>query len=162
MSSSWLLLICGAIVASCTMSNPSPRTQAAAIEADCRNDPGAVDLRVVGPKNIDRVEPLYAIVDSKPNGPESRLIGARVHLRSIDGLTAESVNRALTCYAAQRTLKGVGDTCPYSAPEAWVDIAVKSDARGYEVMLQGQDSAEGHQILDRAIAYAGAGDSPSH
>ena len=85
-----------------------------------------------GSKNVDHVEPLYAIVDSTPNGMESRLIGAKVHLRTIDGVTAESVSHALACHAAQETMSGrdVGDSCPYAVPGVWVDIDVKADSLG--------------------------------
>ena len=150
------LVASATIVVGCTLSRPPPRAQAAAVQARCAGDPGAPDARIVGSKNIDHVEPLYAVLYSTPNGMESRLIGAKVHLRSIDGVTAEAVGHALTCHAARETLgmAEAGDSCPYSVPGVWVDIDVKPDPMGYAVVLRGQDFEEARQILERARAFA--------
>jgi hypothetical protein len=121
------------------------------VQARCAAEPTS-DARVVDPRNVDRVEPLYAVVSSTPNGMESRLIGAKLHLKQVDGLSAESVGNALWCHAAQDTLRG-NDTCPYAIPDAWVDIQVRPDATGYQVALRGQDFHEAEQILSRARAY---------
>ncbi len=67
---------------------------------------------------------------------ESRLIGAKLHIRMIDGVMPESVGQALACHQARETLR----------PSA--------DAMGYEVALRGQDFVEAKQILDRARAFA--------
>ena len=156
MRSHWLLVGTATLAIGCVTSRPPPRAQAAAVAASCGDYAGAADARIVGPKNVDHVEPLYAIVDSTPNGMESRLIGAKVHLRTIDGVTAESVSHALACHAAQETMSGrdIGDSCPYAVPGVWVDIDVKADGLGYEVVLRGQDFDEGKQILTRAKAFA--------
>ena len=145
MGSPWLLLASATIAAGCTLSRPPPRAQAAAVEPGCGQAPNAGDARILESKNVDRVEPLYAIVSSTPNGMESRLIGARVHLRTIDGITAETVNHALVCQAARVTLdeQAAGAPCPYFVPGMWVDIDVKADPMGYEVVLRGQDFEEG-------------------
>jgi len=154
MGSKWSL-VAGTLVVGCSMSGPPPRTQAAVVEARCGDDPGVVDARVVGPQNVDRVEPLYASVNTRPNGMESRLIGAKLHIRMIDGVMPESVGQALVCHQARETLRpSADDACPYAVPGAWVDIQVKPDAMGYEVALRGQDFVEAKQILDRARAFA--------
>jgi hypothetical protein len=142
------------LAAGCTLSGPPPRAQAAAAEASCVTDDASQDPRIIGPRYIDRVEPLYAIVDSTPNGMESRLIGAKIHMRSIEGATADSVGHALTCYAARETLRGANVRCPYVVPDAWVTIDVKSDPLGYEVFVRGNDFQEAHQILERARMFA--------
>jgi hypothetical protein len=156
MGSRWWLVASATIAVGCTMSRAPPRAQAAAIEASCGQTPSAADARIIESRNVDRVEPLYAIVYSTPNGMESRLIGARVHLRTIDGVTAEAVGHTLTCHAARETLstREASDTCPYFVPGVWVDINVKADPMGYEVALRGQDFEEARQILDRARIFA--------
>ncbi|HEY8039376.1 MAG TPA: hypothetical protein VIF15_06260 [Polyangiaceae bacterium] len=151
------VLAAGAIlVTSCTLSRTPPRVQAAAVDARCGDEPTGTDTRIVGSTNVDRVEPLYAIVDSTPNGMESRLIGAKLHVRTIDGVTAEALGHALQCHAARQTVQEppAADACPYALPDGWVDIQVKADAMGYEVDLRGQDFVEARQILDRARAFA--------
>ena len=155
MSSRWLLVAGAMLAAGCTMSRPPPRAQATAVEAQCGQDPGS-DARIVGRQNVDHVEPLYAIVYSTPNGMESRLIGAKVHIRTIEGVSAESVGHTLACHAARETLStpAPGDSCPYAVPGVWVDIQVKPDPMGYDVALRGQDFEEARQILDRARTFA--------
>jgi hypothetical protein len=154
MSSRVFLAACAVVVAGCQLSRPDPHVQAAAVQAQCGSE-ATIESRVADPRNIDRVEPLYATVSSTPNGMESRLIGAKVHMRQVDGLSAESVGVALECHAARDTLREPpNDTCPYAIPHAWVDIQVRPDPTGYEVALRGQDFNEAEQILSRAKAFA--------
>jgi hypothetical protein len=155
MSSRVCFAACVLLVAGCQLSRTDPRAQAAAVQAKCATE-AASDVRVVDPHNIDRVEPLYAIVSSTPNGMESRLIGAKVHIKQVDGLTAESIGNALWCHAARETLRSPSnDSSPFEIPNAWIDIQVRADATGYEVALRGQDFNEAEQILSRAKAYEG-------
>jgi hypothetical protein len=156
MGSRWLLVASATIAVGCTLSRPPPRAQAAAVEPGCELGSNAADARILESNNVDRVEPLYAIVDSTPNGMEHRLIGAKVHLRAIDGVSAETVSHALLCHAAHLTLSEQvsGVPGPYFVPGVWADIEVKSDATGYEVVLRGQDFVEARQILDQAKLFA--------
>ena len=154
MHSSWLLVAYATIAVGCAESRPPPRTLAAALEARCRDDPGATDARIVGSMNVDQVEPIYALVRTGRNGMEARLAGARIHLRAIDGVTVESVGHAITCHAAHEVLGEAGDSCPYYVPGVWVDIDVKQDVMGYDVALRGQDYEEARRILERARAFA--------
>jgi hypothetical protein len=155
MSSRVFLAACALLVAACQLSRTDPHAQAAAVQAKCSSE-ATSDARVVDPHNVDRVEPLYAIVDSTPNGMESRLIGAKVHIRQLDGLTAEYVSNALYCHAASDTLRSTpSTTSPFAIPNAWVDIQVRPDPTGYEVAVRGQDFHEAEQILSRAKAFEG-------
>jgi hypothetical protein len=154
MRAHWLSLACVTLALGCSISPKPPRAQAAAVEARCEASPSATDQRIVDPRNVEGVEPLYAIVDSRPNGMESRLIGAKVHLRNVEGVTAEGVSHAIACHSARETLRGAPTTCPYSIPDRWVDIQVKADGDGYDVLLQGEDGEEARQILERARTFA--------
>ena len=153
MSSRVLFAACVLLVAGCQLSRTDPHVQAAAVQAKCGSE-ATTDARVVDPHNVDRVEPLYAIVSSTPNGMESRLIGAKLHIRQLEGMTAESVSNSLYCHAASDTLRSPpNNTCPYAIPDAWVDIQVRPDATGYEVAVRGQDFNEAEQILSRAQSF---------
>jgi hypothetical protein len=132
---------------------PEPRTLAAREAARCGDESSVAQDRVASRANVEQVEPLYAIVDSTPNGQESRLIGAKLHLRPVPGETAESMTHALYCHAATEVLYGE-DACPYSIPDGWVDISVKSEGDGYVVKLEGQDHRQAKSILERAQAFA--------
>jgi hypothetical protein len=154
MRAGYLVLLAGTLALGCTMDRPTPRVEATAIEAKCGGNAGSSDARIVGPENVDHVEPLYAVVSSTPNGMENRLIGARLHVRAIDGVTAESLGRALSCHEARETLVRAEDSCPYALPGAWVDIQVQSDNTGYDVALRGEDFEQARRILDRAKLFA--------
>ena len=142
-----------AIVGCTEGQRPEPRTLAAKQAARCGDESSVAQERAASRSNVEQVEPLYAIVDSTPNGQESRLIGAKLHLRPLPGETAESMTHALYCHAATEVLQG-HDACPYSIPDGWVDISVKSDGDGYVVKLQGQDFGQAKTILERAQAFA--------
>ena len=153
MSSRVLFTACVLLVTGCQLSRTDPHAQASAVQAKCGSE-ATRDARVVDPHNVDRVEPLYAIVSSTPNGMESRLIGAKLHIRQLEGMTAESVSNSLYCHAASDELRSPQDnTCPYAIPDAWVDIQVRPDATGYEVAVRGQDFNEAEQILSRAQSF---------
>jgi hypothetical protein len=153
MSSRVLLAACVLLVAGCQLSRTDPHAEAAAVQAKCGSE-ATRDARVVDPHNIDRVEPLYANVYSTPNGVESHLIGAKLHIRQLQGLTTESVSNALYCHAAQDQLSSPQNSAsPFAIPDAWVDIQVRQDPTGYEVALRGQDFNQGQEILSRAQTY---------
>ena len=149
-----LILLAGvAAIAGC--STPRPGTQSPQIRqaARCGDEPSALSARLLGPASIEQVEPLYGIVYSTPNGQESRLLGAKLHLRPIEGTTAEAVTHALYCHAAAEALRG-DDASPFWIPGGWLDISVKYEADGYVVTLEGRDFNEANAILTRARAYA--------
>lgn len=148
------LFVASAIAASvgCTTSRPAAEALAARQAASCGGESPPLD-EVGSPRNVVRVEPLYGTVDSRPNGPESRLLGAKLHLRGAGGISAEELKHELYCHAASEVLHAK-EACPYWLPDGWVDIGVASDPEGFVVTLQGKDFSEAHQILTRAEAFA--------
>ncbi|HEY8087618.1 MAG TPA: hypothetical protein VIF09_07235 [Polyangiaceae bacterium] len=153
-SFAWALVASAVVLVGCTEGQwPEPRTLAARQAARCGDESSVAQERVASPSNVEQVEPLYAIVDSTPNGQESRLLGAKLHLRPLRGETAESMTHALYCHETAEVLRGEG-ACPYSVPDGWVDISVKSEGDGYVVKLEGQDFRQAKRILERAQAFA--------
>jgi hypothetical protein len=148
-----LLPAIGVAITGCSVTAPEPRTLAAERAARCADESPAAVARVTEPANVESVEPLYGIVYSTPNGQESRLLGAKLRLRSADGQTAESLTHALYCHAATETLRA-DDACPYWIPDGAVDITVKYETDGYVVQLEGHDFREANEILMRARAFA--------
>jgi hypothetical protein len=153
-SYAWALVASAVVPVGCTEGQrPEPRTLAANQEARCGDESPVARDRAASRSNVEQVEPLYAIVDSTPNGQESRLLGAKLHLRPVPGETAESMTHALYCHAATEVLHGE-DACPYSIPDGWVAISVKSEGDGYVVKLEGMDHQQAKTILERAQAFA--------
>jgi hypothetical protein len=143
-------------LAACSLSRPQPTEVAARVQPRCVDVSPSAASKVAAPSNVTSVRPLYSVLDSAPNGPESRLVGAKLELRPIDGVTPEAVGLALQCHEARETTLDppVSDSCPYAIRGMWVDIDVTSNGAGYEVALRGQDHDEAHLILQRATAFA--------
>ncbi len=159
MRARWLVPLASFVVTGCATHRPAPQAIAAQKEPFCAGDTLASDLRVVGPQNVERVDPLYSRVHTHPDLLAARLVGAELHLRPIDGVSDASLARALTCHAAHETLAAqTADppNDPYWMPDSWVDIAVHSDAMGYVVDLTTDDFPRAHSILSRAVAFASA------
>lgn len=131
---------------------------AAQLQPRCMDVFPSVASKVAAPANVWRVEPLYSVLYSTPNGAESRLVGAKLELRPLDGVTPEAVGLALECHEAQETTADApkNDGCPYAIPGMWVDIDVKSNGAGYQVALRGEDTEEANLILQRATAFVSA------
>ena len=148
----WTLVAGVVVLVGCSVSQQEPRTAAIQQAARCSGESSAA-ARLLGPASVERVEPLYGIVYSTPNGQESRLLGASLHLRALDGATAESMTHALYCHAAAEVLHG-DDASPYWIPDGWVNITVKYDGGSYVVNLEGHDFGQANEILTRARAFA--------
>jgi len=160
--SSWIqaaLLIAGGAVCGCASSQPTqtPVETASAWErSQCvafRNDPAIADI--LNGKAIERIEPLYAGVQSKSSSP--RLAGAVLLVRPIRGVSAEWLDRSLECHGVERMLgQGTalgGAVDPFALPGSSVRINVHSTGDGFRVDLIGATSAEAREILSRADAF---------
>lgn len=143
----------GLTLVACTMGPTPARTQAAAVAQSCAGEASARP-GTLAPSDVQRVEPLYSVLDSTPNGMESRLIGAKLYLKAIDGTTAETIRQALLCNAAKDVLEGPREGCPSIASNAWVEVEVRANGAGYVASLRGRDIDEGKEILARARAFA--------
>jgi hypothetical protein len=127
---------------------------AVALEHD-RCDPTPVDPRLYGTDIVQKVEPYYRYVMGGPNGREARFAGAELHVRPLPGVTAELLERGLSCRAAQLVL-GHAEPAPnepYFLPDGWVKVEVRSGGGSFVVSLSGEDWDRGHTIYARARAF---------
>jgi hypothetical protein len=106
---------------------------------------------------VDSVEPSYSRTIGGPNGEETHLHGASIHLRPLVGFSPEVLTRNLECHQARVTLgltaPREGD--PYTLADKWLDIDVDSGGDGYVVQVRTEDHDAARRVLDRAQAFAG-------
>jgi opacity protein-like surface antigen len=130
--------------------------KAAALErARCGAD---VDESILAPilsgEAVEGVEPVYAFVGGK-GAAQKRLIGASLKVKPQANVTAETLDRALECYAARRAL-GHPTTLPTVAHDPFaianrlVGIEVASAKDGYRVAIVEDEDAQ--KILARSNA----------
>jgi hypothetical protein len=151
------LLITGGTLVGCASSPPlqTPVETAGSWERKCaafRDDPAIAD--VLSGRAIERIEPLYAGVQTKSSSP--RLEGAVLLVRPVRGATAEWLDRSLECHGAERLMgrTALGGTVdPFVLPGSSVRINVHSAGDGFRIELVGATIAEAREILSRADAF---------
>jgi|HubBroStandDraft_6_1064221.scaffolds.fasta_scaffold80431_2 hypothetical protein len=153
------LLGVGGTVFGCAASPPpqTPVETATAWErTECtafRDDAAIAD--VLSGRAIERIEPLYAGVQSKSSSP--RLQGAVLTVRPIRGATAEWLDRSLECHGVERmlgrTVARAGAVDPFVLPGSFVRINVHSAGDGFRIELVGGTMAEAREILSRTDAF---------
>ena len=151
MSNRWVPFMALLPVVGCAAAPASTRASASAQIERCSDAPPDVASRLVGSASVEAVEPLYGVANSNPNGQESRLLGATIHLRPREATTVEAVTHALYCFGAAEAVRGHSGS-PYWL-EGPVDIAVNFGEDAYVVTLQGHDLREATEILTRARAF---------
>jgi hypothetical protein len=132
----------------------SPVDRAHEIDVQCRELSEATAAPDVSKTAIDSVEPLQSHVQSG-NNSETRLLGAKIHVRPLPGLTRELLARELQCHEA-RVLLGKAPPLvddPYSAAPAWVDISADSEGNGFAVSVESFDFDTANAELARARRY---------
>lgn len=111
------------------------------------------------PHSVVQVEPIYSSVRTGRSGNESRLQGAKLRLRPIEGMTVTSLEALLICHQARRVLGRSGevelDNDPYWLPRGWVSISVETEGGNFVLSLKGRDIKEANEILLLANAFAG-------
>lgn len=158
-----LLLIGLAIFAGCAEPAPHVRSAtdaAAQIERNrCASEEDQVALvPVLSGSAIERVDPLYANVESTKSGNQPELQGAMIQVRPAPGMTGEWLDRALECHSAERVL---GQIPPSELPNDpfWlpgnrtVDIDARAEHDVIAVAVRGANVADAHEILRRALAF---------
>jgi hypothetical protein len=132
----------------------SPADRAHELDVQCRDLSEATAAPRVARGSIDSVEPLTSRVQSG-NNSETRLIGAKIHVKPLLGLTRELLTRELQCHEA-RVLLGKAPPLandPYSAAPAWVDIHVDSEENGFAVRVESFDFDTARAELTRATRF---------
>jgi hypothetical protein len=156
MSARWWILGSAAWWVGCASAHTEPRAVAAREQGECRDVSTMASTVALDGALVDRVEPLLAHVHSfQLGGPEPRLIGARLHIRPVEGVTTASLNQALLCHEVREVLSTptMSDD-PYSLPNEWVDIRVEPEGLGYLVTTEGQAPSHGKALLERATLFA--------
>jgi len=90
---------------------PREISRDAVIQERERCDRTPVDPRIYGAEVVQQVEPYYRHVVGWPNGREARFAGAELRLRPLPGVTAELLERGLTCRSA-RLMLGHAEPAP--------------------------------------------------
>ena len=147
------------VVTSCAGFSPfpdarSPMDRAHELDVPCRDSSEATAAPMTARSAIDSVEPLHGHVQSG-NNSETRLLGARIHVRPLPGVTRELLARELQCHEA-RVLLGKAPPLardPFSAAPQWVDIRVDSESNGFVVEVESFDFEVANAELGRAKAY---------
>jgi hypothetical protein len=132
----------------------SPLDRAHDLDVQCRDLSEETAAPRLAKDAIDSVEPLTSHVQSG-NNSETRLLGAKIHVKPLAGLTRELLTRELQCHEA-RVLLGKSPPLvddPYSAAPAWVDIGVDSESNGFAVRVESFDFDTAKAELARANRY---------
>jgi hypothetical protein len=150
------------MVAGCAVLSPlpdarTPADRAHELDAKCRAESEDGARAVVARDAIDSVEPYYVSIPAS-NGHENRMLGARVHVRPLPGLTRESLARALQCHEARVVLGLAGriEDDPYVMDGDWLTIDVDSEGDGFVVAVHPVDFKGANAVLERAVRYARA------
>jgi hypothetical protein len=145
----------------------SPTEDAAAMERSrCGPDLDETTLEpIFGHRAIESAEPLYARTSTDRAGTSSRLEGAVVYVRAIQGMTVEWLDRALECHSARRVLgkipENVSPNDPFWLPGRMVDIETQSIGHGFRIAVRGTTQDDAQEILIRANAFAATTPSPA-
>ncbi len=144
------LLAAGA-VSGCVAFVPATRDPHALATAEAkRTCPGARDdVASIAP--VDAVEPHYVRRPSK-SGHDTHLMGARLRLRPVAGVTPELLERALRCHQARATLHEItaADDDPWVLPGVWMDITVEGHGSELLATVASDRGGEARAILARA------------
>jgi hypothetical protein len=146
---------CGATAAAETR---SPSNRAAFVEHAQRCDRvegGNLDAVLSG-SAVRNVGPLYGATDPTRSDGPSVLFGATVTVDALPGLTAEWLNRQLSCHGAEQTLGGTAGQAsdPFSLRDGFVNVDVRPARDSFEIHLTSPSHHVAHEILARAKAWA--------
>jgi hypothetical protein len=103
---------------------------------------------------VQRVDPIIVVLKSGRIISKSTLVGARVSLRALHGITPQWLERTLHCHQAQRTLDSSSpadlDADPFWLPDGWVEMEVRPVRGGFIAKLRGSTDEEAEEIYSRA------------
>jgi hypothetical protein len=142
--------------------SPTPTARAVQVEQlQCDESTSAPeDARILATTKVISAEPLYSNVPTSYNDIEHRVNGAKLLVRTPEGVSAERMTRILQCHSA-RQLLGQPERAeltkdPYWLPGAWIDIRVTPEDGNDAVTLEADTITKGLQVYARAAAYADA------
>ena len=118
----------------------------------CGGASSAGEVAALAADAVSRVEPVHEEERGRNAVRQGALVGARVSLRAIPGVTPESLERALRCHCAERVLAGerADHEASFCLTDGWADIEVGFERRGYVVTLRGQTPRQAEALLAQA------------
>jgi hypothetical protein len=137
--------VCGFIAMGCS-SNVAPRSVAA--ESGCRQlgDTSQTVANTFGPNE------LYGVARNestwKGSATEAQP-GTSLYVHAAPGVSAEYLERALSCHAVYGHPVGQNDPL-HPASGAVASVNVRSTGGGYEIRIKGQDLSTDQEIYQRA------------
>ncbi len=143
-----------------------PSADAAAVERSrCGPDVDETSLEpIFSHRAIESAEPLYVRTGDRSGGG-TRLEGAVIYVRAIQGMTPQWLDRALECHSARRVLGKIPENFarndPFWLPGRMVQIDTEPVGPGFRVSVRGGTSDDAQEILIRANAFAATNPSPS-
>jgi hypothetical protein len=114
--------------------------------------------KFLDPVVVDRLEPIYSTVRTGRGNREAHLIGARLFVHPLEGVTSELLERALRCHNARKIAQQTADTTPpdpFWCPTCWIEIGVSSAGNGLEIQLKNEELVTAKRILSRAETFIG-------
>jgi hypothetical protein len=103
---------------------------------------------------VQSVDPMMVVLKTGRTRRGSKLVGAKVSLRALRGITPQWLERTLHCHQAQRTLDPSSavdlGADPFWLPDGWVDIEVRSVRGGFVAELRGATDEDAEEIYARA------------
>lgn len=127
-----------------------PRPTAAELARACAgiSDAPGHDLLVDLREDVDRVDAVRETMKTKPFVPYA--VGADVHVRARQGMTAQWLARLAECHAVREAMgfPCTSGECPLRLPR--VTTTVSSTARGFTIAIRSEDPAVAREIVRRA------------
>jgi hypothetical protein len=153
-----LLALVGCGEASSSVKSPSVQA-AELVRTRCASNADETAMAsVLDGTAIESVEPLYISVGGYKTSSATELAGSTLKVRPLPGITAEWLTRALECHSAKRMTGNIASTVapndPFWLPGKMVEIDARSAHDGFQVDVRAAGPIEGHQVLDRAKAFA--------
>jgi hypothetical protein len=134
----------------------TPTDRARQIAPRCTAVSEEASRNALTPSSIEGVEPAYSYVSSGPVDRQARLRGVRVHLRPVQALSRESLQRGLECHQARVLLGEIHEIVddPYVLPGVWLEIDADSEGDGFVVAVQTNALTSARGVLERARRFA--------
>ena len=103
---------------------------------------------------VQNVDPLIVVSTNGKVTFAPKLVGARVSVRALHGITQQWLERTLHCHQAQRTLDSGSapaiDADPFWLPGGWVQMQVLPVQGAFVTELRGSTDEEAGQIYSHA------------
>jgi hypothetical protein len=103
---------------------------------------------------VQNVDPLVVVHTNGKQTFAPKLVGARVSVRALHGITQQWLERTLHCHQAQRTLDSASapaiDADPFWLPDGWVQVQVLPVQGAFVTELRGSTDEEAGQIYSQA------------